>query len=126
MNQIRETYKHIQERAKEIHKFIKEKGLNCLSFEYSELLCYDYFYLNEDFYMNKTYLSFVEIYRDSSDEVSHIPIQLFESDDWKAILIEDNEVGKQRKLQVSEAVKEQAKKREYNEYLKLKEKFEGK
>lgn len=114
-----------ENRAKEICKFIKEKGLNCLSFEYSELLHYNYFYVNEDSFINKKYLSFVEIYRDSSDEVSHVPIELFESDNWKNILIEDNEVGKQRKLQVNEAVKEQARKREYNEYLKLKEKFEG-
>lgn len=115
----------IKQRAWDIREFIDNEELDCLSFRFLELTSYDYFQLDED-NIGDVRIKFVErYYSDMSDDVSSLPLILFEADNWKELLIKDNEIGLAKRIQFEESIREETKNREYNEYLKLKEKFEG-
>lgn len=115
----------IKQRAWDIREFIDNEELDCLNFRFLELTSYDYFQLDED-NIGDVRIKFAErYYSDMSDDISSLPLNLFEADNWKELLIKENEIGLAKRIQFEESVREATKKREYNEYLKLKEKFEG-
>ena len=124
MNNIKEMYSHIVTRVDDIYQFMCNSDLEYTHLEWYNLLNYDHIELTDR--SGNVNISFVEYgtYGESDRSVT-LPIELFE-DNWEEFLIELNRINEKacedKKLERLQLQRGE----EYQEYLKLKEKFEGK
>ena len=121
---VLEVMKFIEKRAEDIYDFATESNLEYLGFHAHDLLNYDYFYLG---YLNDSRcITFIMKETDCNYEITTpVPIKFFEEENWRELLIKDNEVGHIVSIEMDALDEKRKEEKEYNEYLKLKEKFEG-
>lgn len=124
VEQIIDTLNFIDKRADEIYNYSSEKEFGYLSFDAYELLNYDYFYL-----YNSDKDACIVFLQDESEcnyrKQIYVPIKLFESDNWKELMAKDNELGEIKSIEENTKRQKFIEKKEYEEYMKLKEKFEN-
>lgn len=122
---IKSMYEHILKRADEIFEYTNENELDFLGFDAYKLLNHDYF--NFMYYKGDLSIMFIETaYEDGyPDSTVTVPLILFESENWKDLLVEMNDIGLKKLKEKEELEYNQKKEKEYQDYLKLKEKFEG-
>lgn len=122
---IKTVHEHIIKRADEIFEYTNENELDFLGFDAYKLLNYDYFSFTT--YKGNLSLIFVETaYEDGyPDSIVTVPLVLFESENWKNLLVKMNDEGLKRIEEKEELERNQKKEKEYQDYLRLRKHFEG-
>lgn len=117
--QILNIDKFIKTRAEEIYDFVSKRK-SILYREFEELCCFDYYYIDEEDDLN-TIVFVYETYEGAND-ISRCPIKYF-SDNWKELIIKDEEVLLENKRLKEKQQEEINNKKEYQEFLRLSAKY---